>query len=214
MLSVKNLNLKYTKEFYALEDINLEIEEGESVAFVGESQSGKTTLLRVIAKLEEFDSGEIYINKIPIKKIDFKTDISVGYMPHCPVFLENKTVYENFRYILAKKGYKPAEAEKMINNAIIDYSIEKLRDEKVKNIRIEDKYILSLIRLSFRKVDLLLVDNIFDDISDVYVDAIISMIKKLKESNTTLIVACTRPEIAEKMCKRKIFFEAGKIVDD
>ena len=136
MLSVKNLNLKYTKEFYALEDINLEIEEGESVAFVGESQSGKTTLLRVIAKLEEFDSGEIYINKIPIKKIDFKTDISVGYVPHCPVFLENKTVYENFRYILAKKGYKPAEAEKMINNAIIDYSIEKLRDEKVKNIRI------------------------------------------------------------------------------
>jgi ABC-type arginine transport system ATPase subunit len=71
-----------------------------------------------------------------------------------------------------------------------------------------------LIRLSFRKVDLLLVDNIFDDISDVYVDAIISMIKKLKESNTTLIVACTRPEIAEKMCKRKIFFEAGKVVDD
>ncbi len=214
MLSIKNLNLKYTKEFYALEDINLEIEEGESVAFVGESQSGKTTLLRVIAKLEDFDSGEIYINKIPIKKVDFKTDISVGYVPHCPVFLENKTVYENFRYILAKKGYKPAEAEKMINNAIIDYSIEKIRDEKVKNIRIEDKYILSLIRLSFRKVDLLLVDNLFDDISDVYVDAIISMIKKLKESNTTLIVACTRPEVAEKLCKRKIYFEAGKIVDD
>ena len=38
---------------------------------------GKTTLLRVIAKLEDFDSGEIYINKIPIKKVDFKTDISV-----------------------------------------------------------------------------------------------------------------------------------------
>lgn len=214
MLSIKNLNLKYTKEFYALEDINLDIEEGESVAFIGESQSGKTTLLRVIAKLEDFDSGEIYINKIPIKKIDFKTDISVGYVPHCPVFLENKTVYENFRYILAKKGYKPAEAEKMINNAIIDYSIEKIRDEKVRNIRIEDKYILSLIRLSFRKIDLLLVDNIFDDISDVYVDAIISMIKKLKDSNTTLVVACTRPEVAEKMCKRKIYFEAGKVVDD
>ena len=43
--------------------------------------------------------SEIYINKIPIKKVDFKTDISVGYVPYCPVFLENKTVYENFRYI-------------------------------------------------------------------------------------------------------------------
>ena len=213
MLSIKNLNLKFTKEFYALEDINLDIEPGESVAFVGEQNSGKTTLLRVIAKLEDFDQGEIYINKIPIKKIDFKTDLSVGYVPYCPVFLENKTVYENFKYILTKKGYKPADIEKMINNAIIDFSLEKIRDEKVKNIRIEDKYILSLIRLSFRKLDLLLVDNIFDEISDVYIDAILSMIKKLKTSDTTLILACTRPEIAEKIYKRKIYFEHGKIVD-
>ncbi|MBR1890560.1 MAG: ATP-binding cassette domain-containing protein [Clostridia bacterium] len=214
MLSVKNLNLKFTKEFYALEDINLEIDDGESVAFVGELESGKTTLLRVLAKLEDFDSGEIYFNHIPIKKVDFRTDISVGYVPYCPVFLENKTVYDNFRYILNKKGYKPAEAEKLINNAIIEYSIEKIINEKVKNIRKEDKYILSLIRLSFRKLDLLLVDNIFDEISDVYIDAILSLILKLKESNTTLILACTRPEIAEKICKRKIYFEHGKVVDD
>ena len=214
MLSIKNLYLKYTKEFYALEDINLDVAPGESVAFVGERNSGKTTLLRVIAKLEDYDSGEVYINKIPLKKIDFKTDISVGYVPYCPVFLENKTVYENFKYILNKKGYKPAEAEKMINNAIIDFSLEKIRDEKVKNIRKEDKYILSLIRLSFRQLDLLLVDNIFDEISDIYIDAILNMIKKLKGPDTTLILACTRPEIAEKICKRKIYFEHGKVVDE
>ena len=214
MLSIKNLYLKFTKEFYALEDVNLDVAPGESVAFVGEENSGNTTLLRVIAKLEEYDSGEVYINKIPLKKVDFKTDISVGYVPYHPVFKENKTVYENFKYILNKKGYKPAEAEKMINNAIIDFSIEKIRDEKVKNIRKEDKYVLSLIRLTFRPLDLLLVDNIFDEISDVYVDAILSMIKKLKGPDTTLILACTRPEIAEKLCKRKIFFEHGKVVEE
>ena len=214
MLSIKNLNLKFTKEFYALEDINVDVEVGESVAFVGEENSGKTTLLRVIAKLEDFDSGEIYLNKIPIKKVDFKTDLNVGYVPYCPVFLENKTVYENFRYILNKKGFKPADAEKMINNAIIDFSLERIRDEKVKNIRKEDKYILSLIRLTFRPLDLLLVDNIFDEISDIYIDAILSLIKKLKGPDTTLILACTRPEIAEKICKRKNYFEHGKIVDE
>ena len=214
MLSIKNLNLKFTKEFYALEDINLDVAQGESVALVGEANSGKTTLLRVIAKLEDYDSGEIYLNKIPLKKIDFKTDLNVGYVPYCPVFLENKTVYENFKYILSKRGVNPAEAEKMINNAIIDFSIEKIRDEKVKNIRKEDKYVLSLIRLTFRPIDLLLVDNIFDEISDVYVDAILSLIKKMKTPDTTLILACTRPEIGEKLCKRKIYFEHGKVVEE
>lgn len=214
MLSIKNLNLKYAKEFFALENISMDVEVGESVAFVGEANSGKTSLLRVIAKLEDFDSGEVYVNKIPLKKIDFKTDLSVGYVPYCPVFFENKTVYENFRYILLKRGCKPAEAEKMINNAIIDFSLERIRDEKIKDIRKEDKYVLSLIRLSFRKLDLLLVDNIFDEISDVYTDAIISLIKKLKDSDTTLIVACTRPEIAEKVCKRKIHFEHGRVDEE
>ena len=212
MLSIKNLNKKFTKEFYALEDVNLDVEAGESVALVGEQNSGKTTLLRVIAKLEDFDSGEIYINKIPIKKIDFKTDLSVGYLPYYPSFLNNKTVYENFKYFLNKRGVKPAEAEKLINNAIIEYSIEKIRDVKIKNIRKEDKYILSLIRLSFRHLYLLLVDNIFDEISDVYCEAIISFIKKLKTNDTTLVLACTRPEIAEKLCKRSIYFEHGKVV--
>lgn len=214
MLSIRNLYLKYTKEYFALNDINLDVAEGESVALVGEQGSGKTSLLRVICKLENFDSGEIYINKIPIKKVDFRTDISLGYVPYCPVFLENKTVYENFQYILSKKGVKPADAEKMINNAIIEFSIEKLRDTKVKNIRVEDKYILSLIRLSFRPIDLLLIDNIFDEISDVYTEAILSLIKKLKTPKTTLILACSRPELADKICKRKVFFEHGCIVDD
>ena len=213
MLSIKNLCLKYTREYYALKDINLDVAVGETVALVGEQNSGKTSLLRVIAKLENYDSGEIYINKIPLKKIDFKTDINLGYVPYCPVFLVNKTVYENFKYILNKKGVKPADAEKMINNAIIEYSLEKIRDTKVKNIRKEDKYILSLIRLSFRPIDLLLVDNIFDEISEVYVDAILAMIKRLKSQDTTVIVACTRPELADKISKRKIYFENGEIVD-
>ena len=213
MLSIKNLCLKYTREYYALKDINLDVAVGETVALVGEQNSGKTSLLRVIAKLENYDSGEIYINKIPLKKIDFKTDINLGYVPYCPVFLENKTVYENFKYILNKKGVKPADAEKMINNAIIEYTLEKIRDTKVKNIRKEDKYILSLIRLSFRPIDLLLVDNIFDEISEVYVDAILAMIKRLKSQDTTVIVACTRPELADKISKRKIYFENGEIVD-
>ncbi len=213
MLSIKNLCLKYTREYYALKDVSLEVADGETVALVGELNSGKTSLLRVIAKLENFDSGEVYINNIPLKRVDFKTDVSLGYVPYYPVFLENKTVYENFKYILNKKGVKPAEAEKMINNAIIEYSLEKIRDTKIKNIRKEDKYILSLIRLSFRPIDLLLVDNIFDEISDVYVEAILNMIKKIKSADTTVIIACTRPELADKICKRKIFFENGTIDD-
>ena len=44
MIKAKNLFLRYTREFYALYNINLDIEDGESVAFVGEDESGKTSI--------------------------------------------------------------------------------------------------------------------------------------------------------------------------
>ena len=86
MIEIKNLYLKYIREYYALYDINIKIQKGESVALVGNEGSGKTTLLRVLAKLEKFDKGEVYIKDISLKKLDFRTDISLGYISYAPVF--------------------------------------------------------------------------------------------------------------------------------
>ncbi len=213
MLQVKNLYLKYTREFYALYDINMTVEPGESVALVGEDESGKTTLLRVIAKLEKATKGNIYVKEIPLKKLNYKTDISAGYVPASPVFLEKKTVYENFKYILKERGLSESEIEAKINNILIEYSIEKMKNQKVSELSIEEKYVLSFIRLSFRELELLMVDNIFDNISDATKDVIISMIKKLKTKGTTLLIATTKPEIAQKLCKRNVYFKNGSVVE-
>ncbi|PKN13926.1 MAG: sugar ABC transporter ATP-binding protein, partial [Deltaproteobacteria bacterium HGW-Deltaproteobacteria-24] len=60
-IEVKNLT-KYFGNFVALDNINLEIVEGELLALLGPSGSGKTTLLRMIAGLEELSDGKLYID--------------------------------------------------------------------------------------------------------------------------------------------------------
>lgn len=213
MLRVKNLFLKYTREFYALYNVNMDIVDNEKVAFVGEDESGKTSLLRIFAKLEKMTKGEVFIKDIPIEKLNYKTDISAGYIPACPVFLEKKSVYENFKYILKGWGYSDSEIESKINSTIIEYSLEKIKDTKIKDLTLEEKYVLSFIRLTFRQLDLLMVDNIFDKLSQTTLEVVLSMIKMLAGKKTTLIVATTREEIANKLCKRKIYFKYGSIVD-
>ena len=213
MVEVKNLFLKYTREYYALYDINLNIEDGEAVAFVGEDESGKTSLLRVLAKLEKATKGEVYIRDIPLEKVNFRTDLQAGYVPATPVFLEKKSVYENFKYILKGWGLTESEIENKINNVIIEFAIEKIKDTKIKDLSLEDKYVLSLIRLSLRELDLLMVDNIFDKLSEATMEVVVDLIKKLKTKKTTLIVATTKPEIAQKFAKKMIYFKNGSIVE-
>ena len=130
MIEVKNLFLKFTREYYALYDVNMNIEDGESVAFIGEDESGKTSLLRIFAKLEKMTKGEVYIKDIPLDKLDYRTDISAGYIPSTPVFLEKKTVYENFKYILKAWGMKEADVENKINEIIHYKSIKPFRIKK------------------------------------------------------------------------------------
>ena len=213
MIRVNNLYLRYTREFYALFNINMEIEDGESVAFVGEDESGKTSLLRIFAKLEKLTKGEIYIKDIPIEKVNYKEDISAGYVPTKPVFFEKKSVYENLKYILKVWGYSENEIESKINDAIIEYSLEKIKDTKVKDLTLDEKYILSLIRLTFRELDLLMVDNIFDKMNETVFEVASKLIKSLQKKNTTLIVATTKESVANMFCKRKIYFKDGSIVD-
>lgn len=212
MIRVNNLFLRYTREFYALYDINMDIADGEKVAFIGEDESGKTSLLRIFAKSEKLTKGEVFIRDIPIEKLDYKTDLVAGYVPAQPQFLEKKSVYENLKYALKIWGYNDSEIEAKINQTIIDYSLEKLKDTKIKDLSKEEKYILSLIRLTYKELDLLMVDNIFDNLNEATLEVAISLIKQLATKKTTLIVATKLPWIAEKLCKRKIYFKYGSIV--
>ena len=105
------------------------------------------------------------------------------------------------------------EIESKINKTIIEYSLEKIKDTKVKDLSLEEKYVLSLIRLSFRELDLLLIDNIFDNMSEPIKEVSFQLLKEIQKKNTTLLVATKKEDIADKLCKRKIYFKFGSIVD-
>lgn len=214
MILVKNLSLKFTKEFYALYDVNLEIKKGEAVALFGEEHSGKTTLLRVLCKLEKDFTGEVYIKDIPLKKVDFSLDVNMGYIPAAPVFFEKKTVYQNLQALLKSRKINKSQREEKINKLLIEYNLEKFRDEKVENLSLFEKYILSIARLSLREIELVLIDNIFEKLSQEEYEKICELIKKqFLQNKVTTVIATTSPSVAKDLTKRTIKFKLGSITE-
>ena len=212
MIEVKNLYLKYIREYYALYNINLTIDEEESVAFIGEEHSGRTTLLRVIAGLEKFDKGEVFINGRDLQTINFKTDIELGYVPEVPVFFENKSVYKNLEYVLKERKYPKHEIENKINNALINFNIEKYKDIKVKDLDTYEKYLISFVRLTLRDLKILLVDNIFSKLDESETEAFVKLIDDyfVSKKITTVVVSDSYDKV-KTICPKQIKYVSGSI---
>ncbi len=217
MVVIHKLYLKYIREYYALFDINLEISNGEKVAFVGGEDCGKTSLIRILAKLEKFTSGEVYIKDLPIKQIKYDLDLSVGYIPVHPIFFDRKTVYENLKYVLAIRKMDKKQIDEKINSILSNLKIENLKDMKIANLSFYERYLVSIARLSLRKIDLLLVDNVFEKLSKNNESENIKNILKEKfssQKDLTMIVATSDKTIAKQLAKRNVYLKAGSIVEE
>ena len=132
MLKVKSIFVSFTKEYYTLNDLSLNLASGEKLIIVGNKESGRTALLRVLLRLEPISKGEIFFKNISLDKVDFQNDISVGYLPASPAFMEKKTVVDNIEYIIKLRTKDKAYIAAKTQNALVEYGLDYIKKKKVK----------------------------------------------------------------------------------
>lgn len=215
MLSVKNLYLSYTKEYYTLNDINLEVDFGEHVLLLGEKESGKSSLIRVISGLETASKGEILLKNKPITQINYKKDIEMGYLSSFGAFLNNKSVRKNLEYVFKIRGYSKQETYNLVNIALLTHKLDTLSDIKVKLLSDYDKLRVAICRLSLRSLELIVVDDIFENVTTSEANKLAELVKELinKNENCSSIVATSSDTIAEMLKGRVIKLKYGSIVE-
>ncbi len=214
MLNVSNVYLKYTKEYNTLNNINLNVEDGEHVILFGEKESGKSSLIRVIAGLEKVTSGDVIIKNVDVKKINFKTDISMGYLSTLGAFLERKTVTQNLEYVLKIRKYDKEQINSKVNGVILSYGLEGLKDRKLKDLSPFDRIKVAIARLSLRKIDFLIVDDIFENFADSDSQKLATMINNIIDQNDcSSIVALSNEKLLKSFKGRVVRLKFGSIVD-
>lgn len=173
-----------------LNDINLIAHEGQSIAVVGRSGCGKTTLLRIIASLESPDCGEIKKNFHRLGYV-FQED---RLIPWC-------TAYENLSFV--------CEKEKEIEEVLKLVGLEKFKDYKPKKLSGGMRQRLNLARAILTKPDLILFDEPFQSLDLATKSKLIDDLRViLRQLHTTYILVTH--DIREATCLvQKIYVLSG-----
>ena len=215
MLKVEHLYVSFTKEFFTLNDINIDLKSGQRLTIIGSKESGRTAMIRTLVGLEPMAKGSVSYKNISLEKIDFENDISLGYLPASFAFLENKSVKQNLEYVLKIRSKEDGFLEAKVNNALIEYGLDYIKNKKVKELNYLERLKLSIARLSLRVIDIFLIDDVFEKLSTIEKDKIIKSLKSLIKSNdATAIIMTESEDVANKFGYTKKYLVYGSLQDE
>ena len=210
---IKNVYHKYNKEF-VLENINITIQKGEKVAFVGQIGSGKSTMIKLLMGFQPLLMGEITIGGININHIANKEiRKNIFYIPQKPK-LFNRSLYDNIVYGLPNPPSKTEILTILDDLNLDDLKIEfgermdKLMGIEGNNLSGGQRQIVWLLRAFYRKSHILILDEPTSALDPENKNKLIHVIKKLTVGKTLIIVS--HDQIDESF--RKIEFKNGKLV--
>jgi len=193
-IEFKNVAFKYSEEKFVLSNINLIIMPGETMALVGPSGGGKTTLCQLIPRFYEVNSGEILIDGINIKDIKIKSlRENIGLVQQ-DIFLFTGTIKENILY--GKPNSEDAEVVEAARNANIHDFITSLPEgydsyigEKGIKLSGGQKQRISLARAFLKNPAILILDEATSALDSEAEIIIQQALEKLTIGRTVLVIA-------------------------
>ncbi len=202
MIEIKNLNKIFyentKKEFYALKDINLEIETSTCVILKGISGSGKSTLLSLIATMEKPTSGEIIIDDESVAKLpdlhssNFRAK-KLGFIFQSYNLFNELSVKDNVSIPLIPLGFSQKEIDEKVLKALEIANISHKKDELVSNLSGGEKQRCAIARAIVNNPDIILCDEPTANLDFDNSIKFIENLKELKNLNKTIIVATHDP---------------------
>ena len=215
-IEFRNVYFAYENDDYILKNVSFIVNPKESVAFVGATGAGKTTILSLIVRNYEINSGEILIDDINIKHIKIKSlRKAIGQMLQ-DVFLFSGTIKENIT--LNDESFSDEEIKKVADYVNASYFIEKLPKkyeevviERGENFSSGERQLLSFARTVLAKPQILILDEATANIDTETESIIQESLEKIKSIGTMLIVAHRLSTIQH--CDKIFVLQDGKIIE-
>jgi len=218
MIKFDNVTKIYPPDAVVLQNVSFEIKEGEFVCVVGKSGAGKTSLIRLMLGMEAPTIGEVYFDGIRLSEAsaekiqEIRRRIGGIYQDY--KLLPRKTVYENVAYIMQVEGKENREIESEVPKILEIIGLK----EKLNNFPDElsggEQQRLAIARALVNHPDIIIADEPTGNLDPYNSYEVVSLLQKINKAGKTVILATHDREIINKLSKRVITLEKGKILRD
>ncbi len=218
MIQFENVTKKYGSSITALDDISLEIKQGEFVFLVGPSGAGKSTLLRILTRETLPTSGKVLVKEQNIAKLKDseipKYRRNIGFIFQDFKLLSDKTVFENVALTLEVLDRKDEEIEKQVEHILKLVEVWDRRNLFPRQLSGGEAQRVALARAIVGKPEILLADEPTGDLDPKTAWEVMQLFNEINSWGTTVIMATHNSEIVNAQKRRVVVIKKGKVTKD
>lgn len=213
-----NVTKEYEPGIVALDDVNFSVEKGEFVFVVGPSGAGKSTLVKLLIREEVPSSGQLKfydedVLAVPYDRLhELRRKIGVIFQDF--KLLENRTVFDNVAISLDVGDVSDTDIKNIVPNVLGMVGLADKMYKLPRTLSGGEKQRVSIARALAHEPDILVADEATGMIDPDSTDTIVEILEKVNDLGTTIIMCTHDPKIVDRMKKRVVRLEKGRVVSD
>jgi ABC-2 type transport system ATP-binding protein len=212
MIEIKNISKEYKKNKKVINDINLEIKDGEIFGFLGPNGAGKTTTIKMITGILEIDKGDILIDGKSIKKEPIEAKKQIGLVPDNPdVFLKLKGIeYLNFMADIYEVSTQ--DRVKRIKELSEKFEINNVLNNKIESYSHGMRQKLIIIGVLLHNPKNWILDEPMTGLDPKSSFELKNMMREHANQKNTVFFSTHILDVAERLCDRIGIIDKGKLL--
>lgn len=212
MIEIKNVSKTYNGVKKAIKDVSFKVNGGEIFGFIGHNGAGKTTMIKSIVGILDFEDGDILINGKSIKSNPIQCKMDIAYVPDNPDLYENMRAIDFINFICDMYEIDKDTRKKNVLKYAKMFEIDEKLGDDISSFSHGMKQKVALIAALSHDPKVLIMDEPFVGLDPKAVFDMKEIMRSMAKEGKTIFFSTHILDVAEKLCDRVAIIKSGDIV--